>query len=66
MATPSDPSEKYNFINSLRHCLQRLMEDALMHDLRVPALHLRIAIIELDEVLAAGERGDAHGGRSAA
>ncbi|RME62209.1 MAG: hypothetical protein D6782_12685 [Alphaproteobacteria bacterium] len=51
MSAHIDMPSKITFARSLRHCLHQLMDDALSHDLKIPALHLRIAILELDELL---------------
>lgn len=36
---------------AIRSCLTQLMQEALENDLRLCALHLRIAILELDDVI---------------
>ncbi len=45
------PEPRIAFASSLRHCLNRLLADTLDHDLKVAALHLKIAIVELDDFL---------------
>jgi hypothetical protein len=49
-------AEKLRVAKSLRQCLAQLMSEALSHDMHIPALHMRIAILELDDVILAEDR----------
>ncbi|GAB4136377.1 MAG: hypothetical protein Tsb0016_00700 [Sphingomonadales bacterium] len=51
MSENPNPEPRIAFAASLRHCLNRLLADTLDHDLKVAALHLKIAIVELDDFL---------------
>lgn len=51
MASATYTPSQIDYARGLRHCLNQLMDDTLNHDLKVVALHLRIAIVELDDVL---------------
>ncbi len=42
---------------ALRACLAQLMQEALDHDFRLSALHIRVAMLELEDVLAQAGRG---------
>lgn len=45
----------------LRACLAQLMDEALGHGFHLTALHIRVAMLELEEVLDAGHGGPADG-----